>query len=67
MERKIVQSTIFPGQRHDDRILKFQILLSRDFVVIAQARTCVMNVLSVGVQENQGFAHASMTPRCRRP
>ena len=36
-ERKIVQNAIFRGKRHDNKILEVQILLSRNFVVIAQA------------------------------
>ena len=38
-ERKIVQNAVFffRGKRHDNKILKVQILLSRKFVVIAQA------------------------------
>ena len=36
-ERKIVQNAIFHGKRHDNRILKVKILLSRTFVVMAQA------------------------------
>ena len=36
-ERKIVQNAGFRGKRHDNKILKVQILLSRNFVVIAQA------------------------------
>ena len=36
-ERKIVQDAVFRGKRHDNIILKVQILLSRHFVVIAQA------------------------------
>ena len=35
--RKIVQNAIFHGKRHDNKILKVQILLSRSFVVMAQA------------------------------
>ena len=35
--KKIVQNAIFHGKRHDNKILKLQILLSRNFVVIAQA------------------------------
>ena len=35
--RKIVQNAIFHGKRHDNKILKVKILLSRNFVVIAQA------------------------------
>ena len=37
VERKIAQNTVFRGKRHDNEILKVQILLSRNFVVIAQA------------------------------
>ena len=37
VERKIVQNAVCRGKRHDNRILKVQILLSRNFVVIAQA------------------------------
>ena len=36
-ERKIVQNAIFHGKRHDNKILKVNILLSRNFVVMAQA------------------------------
>ena len=35
--RKIVQNAIFQGKRHDNKILKVRILLSRNFVVMAQA------------------------------
>ena len=35
--RKIVQNAIFHGKRHDNQILKVNILLSRNFVVMAQA------------------------------
>ena len=34
---EIVQNAVFRGKRHDNKILKVQILLSRNFVVIAQA------------------------------
>ena len=36
-ERKIVQNAIFRGKRHDNKILKVKMLLSRNFVVMAQA------------------------------
>ena len=36
-ERKIFQNAVFRGKRHDNKILNVQILLSRNFVVIAQA------------------------------
>ena len=36
-ERKIVQNAVFRGKRHDNKILKVQIFLSRNFVVMAQA------------------------------
>ena len=35
--RKIVQNAFFRGKRHDNKILKVKILLSRNFVVMAQA------------------------------
>ena len=35
--RKIVQNVFFHGKRHDNEILKVQILLSRNYVVMAQA------------------------------
>ena len=35
--RKIVENAIFHGKRHDNNILKVKILLSRNFVVMAQA------------------------------
>ena len=37
--RKIVQNAIFHGKRRDNKILKVKILLSRNFVVVAQAPT----------------------------
>ena len=40
MESKIVQKCcFFRGKRHDNKILKVKILLSRNFVVVAQAPT----------------------------
>ena len=36
-ERKIFQNAIFRGKRHDNKILNVKILLSRNFVVMAQA------------------------------
>ena len=36
-ERKIVQNAFFHGKRHDNKISKVKMLLSRDFVVMAQA------------------------------
>ena len=33
----MVQNAIFRGKRHDNKILKVKILLSRNFVVMAQA------------------------------
>ena len=36
-ERKIVQKRCFCGKRHDNKNLKVQIILSRNFVLIAQA------------------------------
>ena len=36
-ERKIVQTAVFRGKRHDNKVLKVQILLSRNLAVIAQA------------------------------
>ena len=35
--RKIVQNAIFHGKRHDNKNLKVKIILSRNFVVMAQA------------------------------
>ena len=35
--RKIIQNAIFHGKRHDNKILKVKILLSRNLVVMAQA------------------------------
>ena len=35
--REIVQNAIFHGKRHDNNILKVKILLSKKFVVMAQA------------------------------
>ena len=39
--RKIVQNAIFHGKRRDNKILKVKILLSRHFVVMAQASICI--------------------------
>ena len=36
-EGKIVQNAVFRGKRHDNKILKVNILLSRNFVFMAQA------------------------------
>ena len=36
-ERKIIPKHFFHGERHDNKLLKVQILLSKKFVVIAQA------------------------------
>ena len=36
-ERKFVQHAIFHGKRHDNEISKVKLLLSRNFVVMAQA------------------------------
>ena len=40
-ERKSSKNAVFLGKRHDNKILKVQILLSRNYVVIAQAPTKV--------------------------
>ena len=50
-ERKIVQNAIFRGKRHDNKILKLlklkvKFLLSRKFVVMAQAPIRIRNVCS---------------------
>ena len=50
-ERKIVQSVVFGGKRHDNIILKVRILLSRNFVVIVQA------------PRNTGMSHAQYFER----
>ena len=34
---ELSKNAVFLGKRHDNKILKVQILLSRNFVVIAQA------------------------------
>ena len=44
-ERKIAQNAIFRGKRHDNKILKVNILLSRNFVVMAQAPKLVYEIL----------------------
>ena len=36
-ERKIVQNAVFRGKRHDNKILKVQILLSKNLFVVAQS------------------------------
>ena len=40
--RKIVQNAIFRGKRHDNKILKVKFVLSRNFVVMAQAPNLVL-------------------------
>ena len=42
---KIVQNAIFHGKRHDNKILKVKFLLSRNFVVMAQAPIYAGNIL----------------------
>ena len=37
MGGKLSKTAIFHGKRHDNQILKVKILLSRNFVVMAQA------------------------------
>ena len=37
----LLRSSVFRGKRHDNTFFKVQILLSRNFVVIAQAPTRV--------------------------
>ena len=44
--RKIAQNAIFHGKRHDNKILKVKILLSRNFVVMAQAPIKVSEALN---------------------
>ena len=41
-ERKLVQNAFFRGKRHDNEILKAKILLSKNFVVMAQAPKIAM-------------------------
>ena len=41
-EGKIVQNAVFRGKRHDNKILNLKILLSRNFVVIAQAPIMIL-------------------------
>ena len=48
--RKIVQNAIFHGKRHDNKILKVKILLSRNFVVMAQAPMCLLALISEDVK-----------------
>ena len=49
--RKIVQNAIFHGKRHDNKILKVKILLSRNFVVMAQAPNGVLCISSSCVRD----------------
>ena len=39
VDRRIAPNAVFLGRRHDSHILKVQIVLSRNFVVMAQAPT----------------------------
>ena len=48
--RKIVQNAIFHGKRHDNKILKVNILLSRNFAVMAQAPKLFSNYLCISWQ-----------------
>ena len=43
--RNFVQNAIFHGKRHDDKILKVKILLSRNIVVMAQAPKATIHFL----------------------
>ena len=48
-ERKIVQNAIFHGKHHDNKILKVKMLLSRNFVVMAQAPIfCYLKMIEIG-------------------
>ena len=60
-ERKIVQNAIFHGNRHDNKILKVNILLSRNFVFMAQAPT-----LAKAEREIGGIPCASDLPGLNR-
>ena len=42
-ERKIVQNATFHGKRHNNELLKVDIVLSRNFVVMAQAPILVLS------------------------
>ena len=57
--RKIVQNAIFHGKRHDNKISKVKMLLSSNFVVMAQAPTDVTS-------KRHLVAHQMSAPLCRR-
>ena len=61
-ERKIVQNAIFHGRRHDNKILKVKILLSRNFVVMAQAPILTLFDMNAGgFQQNNERAREHNT------
>ena len=65
-ERKIVQNAVLRGKRHDNKILKLQILLSRNFVVIAQAPKFFGIFKSGGGLASIGVLEAANTPKIVR-
>ena len=72
--REIVQNAIFRGKRHDNKILKVKILLSRNFVVMAQAPTNDTNsfaqtslfVVSKSMLVASSARHLLVTEKSRR-
>ena len=54
-ERKIVQNTVFLGKRHDNKILKVQMLLSKHLVVIAPAPSLVAEISEFHLHELWGL------------
>ena len=77
-ERKIVQKRCFRGKRHNNKILKVQILLSRNFVVIAQApaaehlfqsrslKTWSVLICKTLINTNVGFSRRATEKSSRR-
>ena len=61
-ERKIVQNDVFRGKRHDKKILKVKILVSRNSVVVAQAPTTFAQRSAQDRIEKEVVASSRPTP-----
>ena len=61
--RKIVQNALLHGKRHDNKILKVNILLSRNFVVVEQAPRKSFAILSLQVSRDmKSIAAGPLSP-----
>ena len=66
-ERKIVQNTLFHGKRHDNKISKSKMLLSRNFVVMAQAPTEGVDVHDPRRSQKNVMRTSLLISKARKP